>query len=151
MISAVFETKIGNFAIEEENGEIRRLAATEASVRGELSPLGERAKNQLEEYFEGRRRIFDLPCAPAGTPFRTAVWRILQTVPYGETRSYRWVAEQIGNPKACRAVGGAIHDNPILIVIPCHRIVGADGSLTGFGAGIDLKERLLNLERGENL
>lgn len=148
MISAVFETKIGNFVIEEEDGAIRRLSLTQEQVRGELSPLGERTKAQLEEYFAGRRQNFDLPCAPMGTNFRTTVWKILTKIPFGETRSYRWVAEQTGNPRACRAVGGAIHRNPILIVIPCHRVIGADGSPTGFAAGIELKKRLLKLEQG---
>ncbi len=106
------------------------------------------AKQQLAEYFEGRRRTFDLPLAPAGTAFQMAVWEALRAIPYGQLVSYRWVAERIGNVKASRAAGGAIGRNPLPIVIPCHRVVGSDGALTGFGGGLAVKERLIELEGG---
>ncbi len=90
--------------------------------------------------------MFDLPLEPAGTEFQKSVWVALQAIPYGETRSYGDMARQIGNPKACRAVGMANNRNPISIVIPCHRVIGADGSLVGYGGGLDLKQKLLTLE-----
>lgn len=104
------------------------------------------AKAQLTEYFDGRRRHFDLALRPTGTPFQLAVLEALQTIPYGETRSYADIAAQIGRPKAVRAVGAANGRNPLPIVIPCHRVIGSDGSLTGFGGGIEAKRRLLALE-----
>lgn len=101
---------------------------------------------QLQQYFSGERRAFDLPLAPRGTEFQLAVWRALQRIPYGETRSYSDIARQIGRPAAVRAVGAANGANPIPIVIPCHRVVGTNGSLTGFGGGIETKRWLLALE-----
>jgi methylated-DNA-[protein]-cysteine S-methyltransferase len=102
---------------------------------------------QLQEYFAGTRRAFDLEIAPAGTPFQLMVWRALRAIPYGETRSYRDLARSIGNERAVRAVGLANGRNPLAIVIPCHRVVGSDGSLTGFGGGLETKRYLLDLER----
>ena len=104
------------------------------------------ARQQLEEYFAGARRQFDLPLAPRATAFQARVLAALQTIPYGETRSYRDIAEALGNPKAVRAVGGANARNPIPIVIPCHRVIGRGGALTGFGGGLDAKRVLLALE-----
>jgi len=106
---------------------------------------------QLCEYFAGRRRDFDLPLAPAGTPFQQSVWSVLRTIPYGRTWSYLDVANAIGKPAACRAVGAANGANPIPIVVPCHRVIGTNGSLTGFGGGIDVKRRLLALEGAGSL
>ena len=104
------------------------------------------AKSQLLEYFQGRRHAFDLKLAPSGTDFQLAVLAALQTIPSGETRSYLDIAKQIGRPKAVRAVGAANGRNPLPIVIPCHRVIGADGSLTGFGGGLEAKRFLLELE-----
>lgn len=101
---------------------------------------------QLTEYFAGERRGFDLPLAPAGTDFQRAVWAALAAIPYGEVRSYRDIARAIGRPAAVRAVGAANGRNPLPIVVPCHRVVGSDGSLTGFAGGLDIKRRLLHLE-----
>ena len=101
---------------------------------------------QLGEYFAGRRRRFDVPLRPAGTPFQLAVLEALRTIPYGETRSYGDIAQQIGRPRAVRAVGMANGRNPLPIIIPCHRVIGADGSLTGFGGGLKAKRHLLALE-----
>jgi len=103
---------------------------------------------QLAEYFAGTRRQFDVPLALRGTPFQLEVWRALQQIPYGETRSYAEVARAIGRPTATRAVGAATGANPIPIIVPCHRVIGSNGSLTGFGSGIDVKRRLLDLECG---
>ena len=105
-------------------------------------------KRQLVEYFDGSRHEFDLDLAPKATPFQSQVLQYLGSIPYGETRSYQDVANAIGNPKAVRAVGGANGNNPIPIVIPCHRVIGSNGTLTGFGGGIDTKRYLLDLERG---
>jgi len=105
--------------------------------------------SQLEEYFEGRRREFQLALAPEGTPFQLRVWKALLDIPYGETISYGELAERIGQPSASRAVGLANGSNPIPIVIPCHRVIGSNGKLTGYGGGLAIKERLLALERGD--
>jgi len=113
------------------------------------TPLIKKAAKQLTEYFSKKRTKFDLPLSPAGTEFQLSVWRALETIPFGETRSYMDIAVQIGNPKACRAVGMANNRNPIAIIIPCHRVIGRDGSLTGFGGGLDAKQYLLDLEKSE--
>ncbi|MCR9279927.1 MAG: methylated-DNA--[protein]-cysteine S-methyltransferase [Pseudomonadaceae bacterium] len=104
------------------------------------------AGRQLAEYFAGKRRQFELPLAPSGTPFQLSVYEALARVPYGETVSYLDLAKEIGNPKAVRAVGGANGANPLAIVLPCHRVIGSSGSLTGFGGGLDVKRFLLELE-----
>ncbi|MGH6628423.1 MAG: methylated-DNA--[protein]-cysteine S-methyltransferase [Burkholderiales bacterium] len=105
-------------------------------------------KDQLDEYFAGTRTEFDLKLAPNGTPFQLAVLQALQEIPYGETRSYLDIASRIGRPKAVRAVGAANGRNPLPIIIPCHRVIGTDGSLTGFGGGLPTKRFLLDLEQG---
>ena len=106
---------------------------------------------QLREYFDGKRRKFDVPLAPRGTPFQLEVWNALRQIPYGDTRSYMGIAQSIGRPAAVRAVGAANGANPIPIIIPCHRVIGSNGSLTGFGGGIDVKRRLLDLEGSPRL
>ncbi|MCL4425379.1 MAG: methylated-DNA--[protein]-cysteine S-methyltransferase [Firmicutes bacterium] len=112
-----------------------------------LAALGERVIRQLEEYFAGRRREFELPLdLSAGTPFQQAVWDALQAIPYGQTLSYRELAIAVGRPGGPRAVGQALGANPVPIVVPCHRVIAADGSLGGFGGGLPLKARLLRLE-----
>lgn len=103
--------------------------------------------NQVHEYFEGIRTSFDFPLDIAGTPFQLAVWNALKQIPYGETRSYGDIAKSIGKPGAARAVGMANHENPIAVVIPCHRVVGHNGSLTGYAGGLELKQKLLSIER----
>ena len=102
---------------------------------------------QLSEYFQGKRKRFDFALDMQGTPFQKAVWRELQKIPYGQTRSYGDIARSIGKPGAARAVGMANHDNPVAIVVPCHRVIGRDGSLTGYGGGLHLKQKLLSLEQ----
>jgi methylated-DNA-[protein]-cysteine S-methyltransferase len=106
------------------------------------------ARRQLEDYFAGTRHTFDLPLHPAGTPFQLAVWAELARIPYGATISYGELARRIGQPRAMRAVGAANGRNPLPIVVPCHRVIGADGSLTGFGGGLPIKRFLLALEDG---
>ena len=105
------------------------------------------AAAQLMDYLDGKRRAFEVPIAMDGTEFQQAVWNALREIPYGETRSYRQIAERIGRPKACRAVGMANNRNPVAVIVPCHRVIGADGSLIGYGGGLDTKERLLKLEK----
>lgn len=118
-------------------------AGWEQSQRG---PIGE-AVRQLREYFAGKRTGFDLPLAPRGTEFQRSVWRQLQGIPYGETISYGELARRVGNPKASRAVGSANGANPLPIVIPCHRVIAANGTLGGFGGGLPTKQMLLALEQ----
>ncbi|MBK5553608.1 methylated-DNA--[protein]-cysteine S-methyltransferase [Pseudomonas sp. TH03] len=110
------------------------------------NPILMRAVKQLQEYFAGTRNQFDLELDFVGTEFQKKVWQALLTIPFGETRSYSQIAEQIGNPSAVRAVGAANGKNPISIVAPCHRVIGASGKLTGFAGGLEAKERLLTLE-----
>ena len=105
---------------------------------------------QLRAYFKRELKHFDLPLAPEGTPFQLKVWQALRGIPYGELVSYRAIAEAVGNPNAVRAVGGANGRNPIPIIVPCHRVIGSDGSLTGFGGGLETKKRLIDLERGND-
>ena len=100
----------------------------------------------MEEYFDQKRLNFELPLAPKGTPFQQKVWQTLKKIPYGQTRSYQEIAVMINSPKSCRAVGGANHHNPVMIIIPCHRVIGKNGSLTGFGGGLSMKEALLQIE-----
>ena len=103
-------------------------------------------KQQLDEYFAGERKVFDIKLAPKGTPFQQSVLAALQDIPYGETRSYGEIAVAIGNPKSVRAVGSANGNNPIALIIPCHRVIGSNGSLTGFGGGLETKRFLLEFE-----
>ncbi len=105
------------------------------------------ARAQLDEYFAGERQHFELPLHPVGTPFQLTVWQALRHIPYGVTISYGELARRIGKPQAMRAVGAANGRNPLPIVVPCHRVIGADGSLTGFGGGLPIKRQLLNLEQ----
>jgi len=107
-----------------------------------------RALDQLHEYFAGERRAFDLPLDVRGTPFQIDVWNALRAIPYGASRSYGMIAQEVGRPKAARAVGQAAAANPIPIIVPCHRMVGKSGQLVGFGGGLPLKEKLLMLEQG---
>ena len=118
-------------------------------LEGRAAPteLTNRTANELQEYLAGKRTAFDIPLAPAGTEFQRAVWKALQNIPYGQTRSYADIAAVVGNPKATRAVGSANNRNPIAVLIPCHRVVGSNGKLTGYAGGLALKQRLLDLER----
>ncbi len=139
-------------------GDARGL--TRLSMRGGRRPVAPGAgwrrnddafadvRRQLEEYFDGRRHTFDLELALSGSPFDVTVWRALREIPYGETISYGELARRIGRPDAVRAVGTANGRNPIAVIVPCHRVIGADGSLTGFGGGLERKRRLLELEAG---
>jgi len=152
---AIFESVIGPLLIAGDSDAIHYLkfpehgkaAKPEAGWRESAkSPVGE-AIRQLREYFSGKRIEFDLPLAPQGTEFQRTVWQRLQEIPYGETISYGELAKRVGNPKASRAVGSANGQNPIPIVIPCHRVIAFNGTLGGFGGGLPTKEKLLGLEK----
>lgn len=116
-------------------------------IKRETSPLAKSAEKQLMEYLAGERKTFDLPLHIEGTVFQERVWRALLEIPYGETCTYAEIAKAVGNPKACRAVGSVNHKNPLMIFVPCHRVIGADGDLVGFGGGLAVKRYLLELER----
>ena len=146
-----YESPLGTLTLMEENGCLTavHLERVEPPVgcRPAETPLLSRARRQLWEYFEGRRKSFDLPLAPAGTPFQQEVWQLMAQIPYGQTATYGQLAAQAGRPKAARAVGGACHSNPIAIILPCHRVVGSTGTLTGYAGGLPMKEALLGLEQ----
>jgi methylated-DNA-[protein]-cysteine S-methyltransferase len=149
-----YEYPIGKIGIAETDGAVTGVFFADLdkySLQGfEQYESGfiQKAANQLDEYFAKKRKEFDLPLYFEGTAFQKRVWAALLTIPYGETRSYGEIAIQIGNPKAPRAVGMANNRNPIAIVCPCHRVIGSDGSLVGYAAGLNNKEFLLNLESG---
>lgn len=146
----VYRTKIGLVAIEDNGTEITDVNVVSEDQINEMNEteLLKKAAMQLNEYLEGKRNSFDLPLNPKGTEFQKKVWAALCDIPYGETRSYKQIAEAVDNPKGCRAVGMANNKNPIMIFIPCHRVVGSNGSLTGYAGGLDMKEKLLLLEKG---
>ena len=127
------------FGTEVPEGSARCTAA-------EATPLLRKAAEEIGEYFAGSQRKFTLPLAPEGTPFQQKVWEALRTIPYGETRTYREIAEAAGSPKAWRAVGIAANHNRLPLVIPCHRVIGSRGRLTGYNGGLDIKEKLLTIE-----
>ena len=142
-----YETVLGSVTLVEEDGALLAIS-THHVYEGicQETTLIKEAHQQLSEYLKGERKSFDLPLRMKGTDFQQRVWNALLDIPYGETRSYKQIAEAIGNPKAVRAVGMANNRNPLLIVVPCHRVIGADGKLVGYGAGIEKKEFLLRLE-----
>ncbi len=148
--SFTYETIIGKITITECNSQITSIdfGLTDAKQYNmKETALIKEARKELEEYFKGDRKTFNLPLALKGTPFQKKVWQVLMTIPYGETMSYKQVAEAIGNPKACRAVGMANNRNPIPIVVPCHRVIGSNGKLVGYGGGLHIKEKLLEMEQ----
>ena len=148
--TAMIQTILGPVIISEQNGFITELFFTEDTQQktaNRITPLLKEAEKQLLEYLSGVRKIFDLKTAPQGTEFQKAVWSTLHSIPYGETRSYKQVAEMIGRPEASRAVGMANSKNPILVFTPCHRILGTDGRLVGYAGGLERKKRLLELEK----
>lgn len=149
--TAIYHSPIGELQLECEDGAVTALKRAVTDVVSDPpSPLSRQVFRQLDAYFAGTRREFDFPCRLRGTPFQEKVWAALRQIPYGETRSYRDIAEAIGHPRAFRAVGMANHANPILIAIPCHRVIGADGSLVGYGGGLAMKKALLALEEANS-
>jgi methylated-DNA-[protein]-cysteine S-methyltransferase len=143
------QTPLDTMTLVETDGAISELRFGERTEDGERlqsTPLLRKAEAELKEYFSGARKTFSIPLAPRGTAFQRAVWNALEKIPYGATASYGDIAKQIGNPKAARAVGMANNKNPLPIFIPCHRVIGADGGMAGYGAGLDKKKFLLALE-----
>lgn len=145
----VYKTPAGPVTIASNGSALIGLLIGEHQLNGENKPneVTNRAANQLQEYFAGKRTTFDVPLALQGTEFQKQVWEALRDIPYGETRSYRDIAEVIGSPKAYRAVGSANNRNPIHIIVPCHRVIGANGNPVGYAAGVQVKEYLLDLEQ----
>lgn len=145
-----FETRMGRIGIAEHEEMLTYIffgnTVKPAQFTVESTPLLERAFEQIEEYFAEKRTEFDLPLKPEGTLFEQSVWNALLSIPYGETRTYGQIAGTIGNIKASRAVGRAVGRNPLSIIIPCHRVIGHNGSLTGYAGGIDMKRALLEIE-----
>lgn len=147
-------TKIGMITIIEEENQIIAIEINkkreEECIKKDTLLLKETEK-QLMEYLEGKRREFNVPLNPKGTKFMKAVWTALQDIPYGEVRTYKQIAEKVGNPKAARAVGMANHRNPIPIMIPCHRVIGSNGKLVGYALGMEKKRYLLEWEKKNNV
>ena len=149
MYAYCYDSPVGRIYIAETDGAITgvSLRPIDGSIETQ-TPLISQAAEMLGEYFDGKRRNFNgLPLRAAGTAFQKKVWDALLDIPYGQTRSYKEQAEAVGNVKACRAVGRANGQNPISIIIPCHRVIGSDKSLTGYGGGIEIKKALLELEQ----
>ena len=155
MPAYICPSPIGPLTLEEENGVLTALRFNPDLPRDAVpfalpsTALLRQAAAELQEYFAGKRREFTVPLAPKGTPFQQKVWAALQTIPCGETRSYKDIAIVVGNEKACRAVGMANNRNPLPIFIPCHRVVGSSGKLVGYAGGLDIKTFLLDLEKSE--
>jgi len=154
IITCFASTALGRIGIQANDSAVTRLFLPQDNLPDEpdygTNPLIGRAFLELDAYLAGELRDFTIPLRPQGTPFMCRVWQALRDIPYGQTRSYMQIAALLGNPKAARAVGSANNRNPIPLFIPCHRVVGADGSLTGFRGGLEMKRKLLELERGKS-
>lgn len=157
LISTTYESPVGPLtlvaaeaglrAVIWPDGRLDRVGLGGESLNAGTAPVLDTAAGQLDEYFAGARTSFDLPLDLHGTPFQLAAWRALAEIPYGETRTYAEQAGRIGRPTAVRAIGAANGRNPVSIILPCHRVIGSNGALTGFGGGIEVKAALLELER----
>ncbi|MCL2720861.1 MAG: methylated-DNA--[protein]-cysteine S-methyltransferase [Treponema sp.] len=151
-----YSNKFCNLFIIEENNTIHNVRfkfeeklfiKKSTELKKLQTPLIKETIKQLDEYFSGKRKTFDLPLNAQGTEFQKKVWQVLKAIPYGQTCSYEQIAIKTGNPKACRAVGLSNNKNPIVIIIPCHRVIGKNGKLTGYAGGLELKQKLLDLEK----
>lgn len=152
MKTAIYHSPFGDMELDYEEDAVTALKMAEKkAVREAPEGLALKVFRELDEYFQGKRKTFDIPLRTHGTPFQEKVWAALRAIPYGEVRSYKEVAEAIGHPKAYRAVGMANNANPIFIIVPCHRVIGSDGSLTGYGGGLPMKKALLSLEKGNRI
>ena len=143
------ETPLGRLRLLSDGNALKRIEfenRQDSDGQEQTDAVLEKAARQLREYFDGERKAFSLPLAPDGTAFQRRVWDALQAIPYGESRSYSDIAHEVGNLKAVRAVGAANGRNPIPIVVPCHRVIGSNGKLTGFAGGLPAKQCLLDLE-----
>lgn len=146
----IYKSCVGNILIEADNKAITRIQFNTSNVSYCSSSLEQEAAKQLDEYFKGKRKKFDLPLNLKGTEFQKKVWEALKQIPYAQTRSYKEIAMMIGNKNASRAVGMANNKNPCPIVVPCHRVIGSNGSLVGYALGLDIKKKLLDLEKLHN-
>ena len=147
-IIKIIKTKLGEMTAVEEDGYIKKLCfgnVPHDGIYSESEVLDELEK-QLNEYFSGTRKEFSLPLMPDGTDFQKKVWKELEKIKYGQTKTYEDIASALGNKKAARAVGGANNKNPIAIIIPCHRVIGKNGNLVGYAGGLDIKRKLLEIE-----
>ncbi|MGN0133949.1 MAG: methylated-DNA--[protein]-cysteine S-methyltransferase [Anaerotignum sp.] len=144
-------TPVGKLCIGERDGAITRVTWNQIPTDAveEETELIQKCKQELDEFFEGKRKTFDLPLAPVGTAFQKRVWEALREIPYGETRTYKDIAIAVDSPKGFRAVGMANNKNPIAIIVPCHRVIGSNGKLVGYAAGMETKTFLLTLEQRE--
>ncbi|MCL2456155.1 MAG: methylated-DNA--[protein]-cysteine S-methyltransferase [Defluviitaleaceae bacterium] len=142
-----YSSPMGNLILKSDGEFITEILYREKIFEDETNNILENCARELDDYFAGNLREFSVPIKATGTDFRTRVWEELKKIPYGETITYKELAARIKNPAAIRAVGGANHHNPINIIIPCHRVIGANGNLTGYGGGIENKKFLLELER----
>lgn len=154
MYFKTYDTVIGKIIIEESEEKISRIEIVNGTEKfdgkEEETELINKTYKELDEYFRCKRKTFDIPLKIEGTEFQKKVWNALLEIPYGETRSYLEIAKRIGNPKASRAVGMANHNNKIIIIIPCHRVIGSNKKLIGYAGGLDVKEKLLKLEQNCN-
>lgn len=145
-----YDTEIGRIKISEKDEKIIGLGFSDYKKENEIEKETDAIRKtylQLKEYLSGKRKNFDIEIEMIGTEFQKKVWKELLNIPYGETRSYKDIAIAIGNEKACRAVGNANNKNPIAIIVPCHRVIGSNGSMTGYAGGLDIKEKLLKIEK----
>lgn len=151
--TCLIKSPIGTLLLVADASNVTQITVTEeiCDVNSAVNPVLVHAAREIEEYFAGRRREFTFPIRPNGTPFQQLVWKELRNIPFGCVVSYSDIAKRIGNPKASRAVGMACNRNPLLLTVPCHRVIGARGRLTGFAVGIERKEFLLKLEGGIQL
>ncbi len=146
---AIYETKMGFFKVAYEDGYIiylKKLHTTSIDDFGMKTSLTDKTCAQLCEYLEGKRKTFDIPYKLEGTEFQKKVWHALCDIPYGQVRSYKDIAIAVGNPQACRAVGMANNKNPMTVIVPCHRVIGASGKLVGYAGGLEMKQYLLAME-----
>ncbi len=165
MLTCIYQSPVGILKISETDGKItgvclwreketensKNCAKDSCNIQNTMSPCSELLSlvcAQLDEYFAGKRKQFDVPIRYSGTPFQESVWNALRSIPYGETRSYEDIAISAGSPKAVRAVGQANHDNPLMILVPCHRVIRKNGDIGGFAGGTEVKKYLLSLEAG---
>lgn len=156
MISCVYDSPLGELTLVSNGDALVELNFENGRYPKPAQPVGDdkilkQARRELDAYFAGKLKAFTVPVAPEGTEFQKKAWKALQKIPYGATRSYAQQAVAVGNPNAVRAVGSANGRNPVAIIIPCHRVIGSNGSLTGFGGGMECKKQLLDLEQGEPL
>lgn len=146
MSERLIDSPVGQLLLRAENGALTGVLFGGGTNVCEEDPILEQAAAELAEYFSGKRRTFTVPVRLTGTDFQKQVWAALQEIPYGATATYGEIAQKIGRPQACRAVGMANHRNPVSIIVPCHRVIGSSGALTGYGGGLEAKAFLLALE-----